>query len=43
MIDKSDVVIFYAEERENSGAYKAFNYAKQKKKEIINLYYEYKQ
>lgn len=43
MIDQSDIVIFYAEERENSGAYKAFKYAKQKKKEIINLYYEYKQ
>ena len=38
MIDKSDIVVFYAEERENSGAYKAFKYAKQKKKAIINLY-----
>lgn len=38
MIDKSDIVIFYVEERANSGAYKAFKYAKQKKKEIINLF-----
>lgn len=35
MIDLSDVVVFYVEERENSGAYK---YAKQKKKQIINLF-----
>lgn len=40
MIDKSDIVIFYVEERENSGAYKAFKYAKRIKKEIINLYYK---
>ena len=39
MIDESDVVIFYAEERENSGAYKAFKYAKKKKdKQIVNLW-----
>ena len=39
MIDKSDAVIFYAEEREDSGAYKAYKYAKGKKdKVIINLY-----
>ena len=37
MIDKSDIIIFYVEERENSGAYKAFKYATQKKKKIINL------
>lgn len=37
MIDKSDIIIFYAEERENSGAYKALKYAKQKKKSFINL------
>ena len=38
MIDNSDVVIFYAEEREDSGAYKAFKYAKKKKdKHIVNL------
>ena len=39
MIDESDTVIFYAEERENSGAYKAFKYAKKKKgKRIVNLF-----
>lgn len=38
MIDKSDMVIFCAENRENSGAYKALKYAKQKKgKSIINV------
>ena len=39
MIDKSNVIIFYAEERENSGAYKAYKYAKRKAgKHIINLW-----
>jgi len=38
MIDKSDIVLFYVEELKNSGAYKAFKYAKQKKKSIINLF-----
>ena len=39
MIDVSDVVIFYAEEREDSGAYKAYKYAKGKKdKNVINLW-----
>ena len=39
MIDNSDAVIFYAEEREDSGAYKAYKYAKRKKeKHIINLW-----
>ena len=39
MIDESATVIFYAEERENSGAYKAYRYAKKKKdKYIINLW-----
>ena len=39
MIDESDVVIFYAEERENSGAYKAYKYAKKKKnKRVVNLF-----
>ena len=38
MIDKSDVVIFYAENRENSGAYKAYKYAKGKDKTLFNLY-----
>ena len=39
MIDNSEVIIFYAEKRENSGAYKAFMYAKKKKgKRIVNLF-----
>ena len=39
MIDASDCVIFYAEEREGSGAYKAYKYAKRKKgKHILNLW-----
>ena len=39
MIDESDVVVFYTEEREDSGAYKAYKYAKRKKtKRIINLF-----
>ena len=39
MIDKSDFVIFYAENREGSGAYKAYKYAKNKKeKRIVNLF-----
>ena len=39
MIDRSDLVVFYAENKENSGAYKAYKYAKkQKGKQIINLW-----
>lgn len=39
MIDQSDVIIFYAEDKEGSGAYKAYKYAKKKKdKLIINLW-----
>ena len=39
MIDKSDYVIFYAERRESSGAYKAYKYAKAKKNKIlINIF-----
>lgn len=39
MIDESDFVIFYAEEREKSGAYKAFKYANKKKdKYVVNLW-----
>ena len=40
MIDKSDYVIFYAENVQNSGAYKAYKYANKKKadKKIVNLY-----
>ena len=39
MIDQSDCVIFYAEKRENSGAYKAYQYALSKKgKAVVNLF-----
>ena len=39
IIDQSDLVIFYAENKEGSGAYKAYKYAKkQKNKQIINLW-----
>ncbi len=39
MIDASDRVIFYAEKRENSGAYKALRYAEQKAdKRAVNLF-----
>ena len=39
MIDESQVVIFYAEERQNSGAYKAYKYAERKRdKYIVNLW-----
>ncbi len=37
MIEYSDFVVFYAEEKENSGAYKAYKYAVKKKKKIINF------
>ena len=37
MIDMSDVVLFYAEQRERSGAYKALEYAKKAHKSIINF------
>ena len=37
MIEKSDFVIFYAENRQSSGAYKALAYAKKRKKEYLNL------
>ena len=39
MIDQSDFIIFYAECKENSGAYKAYKYAQKKRgKQIINLF-----
>ena len=39
MIDASDAVIFYAEKREESGAYKAYKYALGKRnKYIVNLW-----
>lgn len=37
MIDQSDLVLFYAEKRENSGAYKAYKYAVKTHKNIVNL------
>ena len=37
MIDQSDVVIFYVEERKSSGAYKALKYALKTQKHITNL------
>ena len=39
MIDSSGIVIFYAQNKKNSGAYKAYKYAMSKKgKQIINLF-----
>ena len=40
MIDKSSFIIFYAENRSDSGAYKAYKYAKKAKKQayIVNLF-----
>ncbi len=38
MVDRSDVVLIYVEERENSGAYKIYKYALRKKKKIINMF-----
>lgn len=37
MIDQSDLVLFYAEERENSGAYKTYKYAVKSKKKLVNF------
>ena len=39
MIDQSDLIIFYADSKEDSGAYKAYKYAKKKRdKKIVNLW-----
>ena len=38
IIEKSDFIIFYAEERVNSGAYKALRYAQRKKKKYMNFF-----
>lgn len=39
MIDDSNYVVFYAENRENSGAYKAYKYALKKKTAVlVNLF-----
>ena len=37
MIDKSDFILFYVNNKESSGAYKAYKYALSKKKSFINL------
>lgn len=37
MIDAADIVLFYVEKREVSGAYKAYAHALKKKKPFINL------
>ncbi|MEG1752071.1 MAG: hypothetical protein RR140_03015 [Clostridia bacterium] len=37
IIDQSDYVVFYVKNTENSGAYKAMQYAKNNKKMFINL------
>ena len=37
MIEKSDCIVFYAEERKDSGAYKALEYAQKRKKEYVNI------
>lgn len=38
MIDKSDLILFYVEKRENSGAYKTYRYAQKKHKPLVNLF-----
>lgn len=37
MINQSDFIIFYVNKTENSGAYKALQYIKKKKKPFINI------
>lgn len=37
MIDQSDLILFWVEERENSGAYKTYKYAIKHHKKIVNL------
>ncbi len=38
MIDQSDLILFWVEPRENSGAYKTYQYAVRKHKRIVNLF-----
>lgn len=38
MIDSSDLILFWVEKRENSGAYKTFKYAVKKHKRYVNLF-----
>lgn len=40
MVDLSDIIVFYAEEKESSGAFKTLKYAVKTKKEIYNVYKE---
>lgn len=40
MIEQSDFVVFYAENRKDSGAYKALQYAVKHKKKCINIFNE---
>lgn len=37
MINQSDYIVFYIRDKENSGAYKSFQYAQKHKKQIIEL------
>ena len=37
MINQSDFILFYAQNQQNSGAYKAFKYAKKDKKDFMNI------
>ena len=39
MIERSDYIIFYAEKKRDSGAYKALEYAQRRKKEFQNIFY----
>lgn len=38
MIDQSDLVLFWVEKRENSGAYKTYMYAAKRHKRTVNLF-----
>lgn len=38
MIDQSDLILFWVEQRENSGAYKTYLYAFKKHKRFVNLF-----
>lgn len=38
MIDRSDLILFCVEERENSGAFKTYQYAVKKRKRFVNLF-----
>ena len=38
MIDQSDLILFWVERKENSGAYKTYLYATKKHKKIVNLF-----